>query len=355
MYIITVVTFLLQLDNLPPGWEHAEAAALRALAPGPGFWCIPEDLRNLRELGFPRDFPDATRLSLACRFRVAHQEGRPDGLDVAARSRQLREWMRGTEHLGRLARWASWFQRSFVLHLEAAVGHFAASGVHPETIETELARGEPRPYCCRTAAAVRRGFQRAALAALPMNATASMHWRTRHKCEVWNVLEFPRCRTERCLAVLSELGARVSPRTWSAVWRTMWNGWVTYRRMQGRCRHVDQCIFCNTAAPDSIEHYAACPAVWQFTRTRLGLRRPASRQQCMSCFLLLDMPICRVTAEPDVLVRKAVRTAAVYKVHCLFRHGGVPAGPAAQEALLQCARELVRGHPVSQRALGQWG
>eukprot|EP00959_Pyramimonas_sp_CCMP1952_P012835 271416-Pyramimonas_sp.AAC.1 len=86
-----------------------------------------------------------------------------------------------------------------------------------------------------------------------------MEWRTRHKLTVWNVSQFPRCRAERCLAVLSELGARVTPRTLAVVWRTLWNGWAAYRRMQGRRHHVDQCIFCSSAAPDSIEHYAARP------------------------------------------------------------------------------------------------
>ena len=99
------------------------------------------------------------------------------------------------------------------------MAHFAASGIHPEALEGELAHGEPRPYCSRTAAAVRRGFQRAALAALPTGVQSRMEWRIRHKLKVWNVSQFPRCRAERCLAVLRELGARVSPRTWSAVWR----------------------------------------------------------------------------------------------------------------------------------------
>ncbi|CAK0835735.1 unnamed protein product [Prorocentrum cordatum] len=276
VYIIPVIAFLLQLDNLPPAWGQTEAPALRTLVPGLEFWCIPADLRNLRGLGFPKDSPDAARLSLACRFRVARREGLPDGLRVAERSRELRLRMRDAEHLDRIARWSSWFQRSFVFHLEAAAAHLAASGVRPDALEGELARGEPRPYCSSAAAAVRRGLQRAALAALPRGVQSRMERRTRYKLTVRNVSQFPRCRAERCLAVLRELGARVTPRTWAA-------------------------------------HYAACPAARRFAQTWLGLHRPGPRQDCTSCFLLLDMPLRRVTAEPGLLVRKALRTAAVCK------------------------------------------
>ena len=74
----------------------------------------------------------------------------------------------------------------------------------------------------------------------------------------------------------------------------------------------------------------------------------------MACFLLLDMGPNSIDADPLLLARKALRTAAVYKVHCMVRHGAIPAGAAAQEALQQAVRELVRGHAAANRALGQW-
>ena len=178
--------------------------------------------------------------------------------------------------------------------------------------------------------------------------------RARRKLEYWDVPQFPRIRAQRCLQVLGRLSALVPPRVLAATWRTQWNGWVTFRRFQGRGGHADRCAFCGPGAQDAIQHYASCPHVWRFAQSRLGIQRPASRGECLACFLLLDMGPNSIDADPSLLARKALRTAAVYKVHCMVRHGAIPAGAAAQEALQQAVRELVRGHAAANRALGQW-
>ena len=51
----------------------------------------------------------------------------------------------------------------------------------------------------------------------------------------------------------------------------------------------------------------------------------------------------------EVLVRRAVRTAAVYKLHCTVRHSSCEAPPTAA-ALAQVTREFVRGHAWAARA-----
>ena len=60
----------------------------------------------------------------------------------------------------------------------------------------------------------------------------------------------------------------------------------------------------------------------------------------MAAFLGLDF---RTGRDPADAVRVAVRLAAVYRVHCLCRHGKLRTGDAAVEALGQCCREVVRG------------
>ena len=50
----------------------------------------------------------------------------------------------------------------------------------------------------------------------------------------------------------------------------------------------------------------------------------------------------------EVLVRRAVRTAAVYKLHCALRRSSCEAPPTAA-TLAQVARELVRGHARAAR------
>ena len=75
-------------------------------------------------------------------------------------------------------------------------------------------------------------------------------------------------------------------------------------------------------------------------------------------FLLLDPRPVRDPA--GTLVRRALRTAAVYLTHGMVRHGRVRAGPAAVEALSQVLRDLARGHPRAAGVLDaveveRWG
>ena len=146
-YIITVVGFLLQLDVLPPSWQVAEAAALRRLVPGPGFWVQPHDLHNLRQqLGFVTEFRDAKEISLAARFRVAHREALSGGgLGIATGLRRLAASVDGTDHLVRLARWRSWFGSSFVARLDEAVCSLGHIGITITSIEHGIAGASARP------------------------------------------------------------------------------------------------------------------------------------------------------------------------------------------------------------------
>ena len=336
-------------------WEPSEEAALRSLFPGPGAWCIPEDFHHLQEMGFPLSIPDATQLSLAIRFRVAHCEATAEGgLAVRARAQQLRQWTSGTEHVDRPARWHLWFQRAFIFQLDKSLAHYAGLGVRPEDLEDQLVQGAPRPLRRGLELAARRSFQRAAVAALPSGRRAWLEVRARHKLERWNVAEYPRIRAQRWLDGLRRLASAVPPRVLAAVWRTAWNGWMTHRRFPDGRGVFNRCIFCGPSAPDAIEHYAACPAVWRFAAASLGLRRPDTRAACLSCFLLLGTSSPAIDAAPDVFLRKALRPAAVYRVHYLVRHGAVGTGETAREALRQSVRELVRGHAAAQRALGHW-
>ena len=271
---------------------------------------------------------------------------------MTQRARHLGRWLADTDHVVRSGTWDHWFQRSFVLQLEGAVDFFDRAGVTPAGIEMQLASGEARPLRHCTALRARRGFQRAAYAAALSVSEAWIEVRARHKLDRWTVPQFPRIRAQRGIHVLRRLGQLLPPRAWSAMWRTLWNGWVTHRRWPDRPGSLNQCVFCGPGAADSIEHYATCPCVWNFARSRLGLARPATAADCLSCFLILDVPPRTAETAEELLVRKALRTAAADRVHCLVRHGRVLPGEAAREALPQSVRELVRGHARASLALG---
>ncbi len=98
---------------------------------------------------------------------------------------------------------------------------------------------------------------------------------------------------------------------------------------------------CSETAPDSIEHYANCTALYAAVEVELGLSRQPSPEARLSDFLGLNF---RVSDDPTEAVLRVLRLAAVFKVRCLCRHGGIRHGPAAMEAIRQACRELARRH-----------
>ena len=105
---------------------------------------------------------------------------------------------------------------------------------------------------------------------------------------------------------------------------------------------------CDGEDLDSVQHYARCPRLRGWAARALRLTAPLEADRLGDFLLLTPRP--RADAAGD-LPRRALRTAAAYRVHCLVRHGRVARGPAACEALSQAARDLVRGHSLAGAAL----
>ena len=133
------------------------------------------------------------------------------------------------------------------------------------------------------------------------------------------------------------------PRVLAAMLRTWFNGWCTSRRFQ---RH-GTCIF-GCSCEDSIEHYAVCKVVAEFARRHLNLHHREATDK-LADFILLDVPI---KAESESrLVRRSVRTAAVYITFCRHSHGGQ--GRPTATTLAQIANELVRENWTAARHVAQ--
>ena len=162
----------------------------------------------------------------------------------------------------------------------------------------------------------------------------------------------------RLLQLFRLLRAAVPPRVLAALWRTAWNGWVTGRRMRTLPGQLGRCIFGCPHAADAIEHYACCPVVRGWGAGALRLPPLVDLAGAVPEFLLLAPAPVR---DPGgLLIRRALRTAAVYLTHGMVRHGRVQAGAAAGEALQQVCRDLVRGHRRAAAALDaaeleRWG
>ena len=80
VYIVSVISFLAQLDALPEQrWRSVEAEAINHLVPGASQWGMPSDFHRLRQLGFPKDFVDMQVRQLAIRLRVSFMEAASTG------------------------------------------------------------------------------------------------------------------------------------------------------------------------------------------------------------------------------------------------------------------------------------
>ena len=133
----------------------------------------------------------------------------------------------------------------------------------------------------------------------------------------------------------------------------MANGWPTRRRTQGT-GGLPGCLFaCAEGAEDSIEHYAVCGVLAERMHQLLRLPRPPPEHRLADFLGVVNLP-----GGPDAAVLRAVRLAAVYRLHCQACHGRLPTGRPAREALAQACREVVRGsrrgEHVYDAAAGGW-
>ena len=70
IYIVTLLEYVAQLQQVTPGVIAKENAALRKLAPGPGNWIMPRDLEHLKQFGFPAEFRTILITAAAAKLRV---------------------------------------------------------------------------------------------------------------------------------------------------------------------------------------------------------------------------------------------------------------------------------------------
>ena len=72
---MSVLSFLMQLEEIPDCLGTMEAAMLRVLAPGPGNWIMPQDLFHLGDAYVnPFTFPSLEKVALAAKLGVIEYE-----------------------------------------------------------------------------------------------------------------------------------------------------------------------------------------------------------------------------------------------------------------------------------------
>ena len=218
IYIISVLSFVAQLEEVPAYWEDYEGRILRTLIPGPFRWALPADFRGLqRDYGFPVEAPDLRLVSEAARFRVAHREAaRQGGLGIRRWLDRLAAAWQASEATV-LGIWRQWLSVPYVQLLKDSLHALAANGITLIAVEERAAAGSPRPWSDKVMTRVIQLTQKVAHAMLKEQQRLFPVVRLRAKLEKFDLSVFPRQVADRAVCFLQRLPGLVPPRVMVAV------------------------------------------------------------------------------------------------------------------------------------------
>jgi len=347
------MTYLGQLAALPACAGEVESAALRKLTPGPGSWCIENDLWYLDGVcSFPSSFKSLHTVCWAAQLRTAHFEmiSERGPWNARIKASELSQVLFDSDRHRERHDWHEWYMSSFAIQLDKALTSAQALGISPQGIYDQSIKKHVRAGCHRAAAAVnaRKDLQKQLYDALLYHPLHKPHFeqRIRHKLAVWK-LSIPQGRLSRRFAQnYARLAKLVQPRVQAACFRTAWNGWCVdyrFRNMEGRW-WTKPCIFkCSEGAEDRIEHYCMCPHVVGFARRYLGIEVSACN---LDNFLLVHS--CMSDA---ALTLFAILVYAVYRTTNQARRTNTQSEQHIYDMLEENAKAATRHHAKSSAVL----
>jgi exonuclease III len=343
-YVITVLSFLIQLLPLPSCWASEEHDAFKKLIPGPYRWCIPTDLHQLKHhWKMPYSFRNLHCQGEAAKMRVLYREARlVAGMGAHRKSRQLREARTASTHLTRCARLRTWLDAAMSTTLVESSIRSQARGITIATVETKLAGNMQLPLTKARHTRILKGVQAMATDMWDTTERGNHEARLRHKLDRWQIAVLPNIRTSRATRLLAAMPRHIPPRCIAAIMRTWYNGWCTQRRFQGGPGH---CLFGNCEeAEDSIEHYSVCPALAQLANRFLGIQEQGGDlKERRARFLLLHEARPSWEKDGSEMTRRTLHLAAAYRVHCACRHAAGWQTGQAMGAYGQAVKHMVRG------------
>ena len=353
-FSIPVLNYLGQLAALPDYALDIESRALRKLTPGPGVWCVNNDLWYLDQaFSFPTAFKCLKIVTWASQLRTAYFESVSErgSWDVRVKASKLWESLLDSDRYRERKEWNSWYMSSFVLQLDKAMKAAEAISINPSQVYRTLFKKHLQSGCDRAAASigVRQELQKTLYQALlkhPSN-MPNHDMRIRHKMEIWNSQIPEGILSRRFAQNYVRLAALVQPRVHAACWRAAWNGWCVdyrFRNISGRW-WTKPCIFnCSPTAEDRIEHYCRCPHVTGFAYRYLGIQPSACH---LGNFLLIESDM-----SDDALTLFAVLVYAVYRTFNQARHTDyVLSKQQLYDMLEENAKTGVRHHGKSTAVL----
>ena len=147
VYVLPVLSFLVQFKEPTAEVFLAEDRALRAMVPGPYRWCMKEELFALAtHYGQARSFPSLKNLGISARCRMMlFENSSRGGIHVQEKCSTIQEAVRSsTQALGRQVTWAGWYGGGILSDMLRSRGQLEEMGISIDALQNQAAgsRGE---------------------------------------------------------------------------------------------------------------------------------------------------------------------------------------------------------------------
>jgi len=327
IYIVTLLEYVAQLQEVTPEVVDKEKAALRKLAPGPGNWIMPTDLEHLKQFGFPAEFRTILITAAAAKLRVCDDVAK----DAADKHRALQMLWLESSHRP----FSQWHGRSFFTVLHTNVETLRQRGITLDNVHVACSSGASRQRCCDKSIS----FQKEARSMIQMAwRKYSLENRVRSRLTRWRFIGPEAHVARRVCSNFPVLHEYCRPCVTSSYLRTIFNGWPTsarMRTMQG-ASPIGQCAL-GCGGIDRIEHYSMCPHIWAFFRMERprGLGLP-DRLRSLEGFMMAERGMTKVEK-----VAMAIGVYAACKTIAQARRSELDVVPTRMLRLH--AKEAIRG------------
>lgn len=337
-YSSPILSFLSQLEPLPPHIVAGQSRITQRIAPGPYSWISLTDLYYAKDYGMNCELRSVEHTSWAAQIRVAFH----DGSKFAARRNELAALLWDTDCGSRRANWKDWYKQCHYSVLFNTMAWASSRGINEHSLAAtieDMGWGKSDDPCILGTLHFKQFAQRAASYLIHRTMAPTHVYRIRHKLIRWQLPSVLGHASERVLTRLRSLSSIVAPRVIAATLRMIWNGWCTARRFQSQAR----CVFgCSASALDCVEQYPYCLQVriladrklrrQVFTLEQNLLAAPSMTEADIKCVVLLNYSIFTALIALDGKFRQ--RTDE--EIQDILEH-----------RLFECAR----GHPKTAKFL----
>ena len=341
VFVLPVLLFVAQLEAPPQAVLEMEAAAVRKVAPGPGWWCTPADMQHGSELGLSARMRHLRASCQAAMLRTHAWEARSTGgIPWNQLSRQLTEARARADHLTLRRCCLPWFAQHTPTVVTKLVDAQAAEGVHVHAARSALGGAIVGPLTRPADQRFKKGTQKWMTERLVAQDKYCVERRLRARLARWRLPDYPGRTARRAARQLVRLRRLVPPRLCAATLSTIFNRWTTDRRMRSLRDNQRPCVLgCSTTACDSVEHYFHCPVWLDWQRSRLG--HSVTHHRLAHAVLGVDMG-------DQALCLQAVSTYVLYRTVNHIRHRRFRDAQARSAYIKQFMNQLLheacRGH-----------